>query len=190
MAAFRGWRHGHSGGEGCGMGRKPFQQFLMQVGLVLPCPGTHRLVREALQQLLPEPVGGGVIATGLLTLSGQGQCHCGQRVIPPTLTRQGLPLGAHQQSRFASAQRIDGPSIGSPQLHQWCPGSQRRSTCQQQLLACYHGRQAQSGRGEQQKDEAPGSCGHAVAGTGHILRPVEGGRPPVTWDAEGSGRRL
>ena len=190
MPLFQGWHHGCGGGKGCWVGGVLLQQLRLQAGLVLPCTGTRCRLREAAQQFFPEDVSRCLISALLLLLGGHGQSDRSQGGVSPTLSRQ-CPLGCgHQQGRFTPAQRIDRPPIGLPQLDRCCPGSQCRSMVPQQALTHDGDRQAQSGRGEQEKEQVPGSCGHAVAGTHHILRPAEGGRPPVTWDAEGSGRGL
>ena len=190
MPPFRGWLQGHGGRKGCGVGRMQLQQLLTPARDLLPGSCAHGCLWKAAQQLLPEDVCLSVIPPALLALGGKGQGNGGQGIVSPTLPSQGRTAFGHQQGRFTPAQRIHRPSIGLPQLDRCRLGGQRWLSFPQQALAHDGDRQAQSGRCEQKGEEVPGSCGHAVAGTHHILRSAEGGRSPVTWDAKRSAHGL
>ena len=190
MPPFRGWFQGHGGRKGCGVGGMQLQQLLTPARDVLPGSCAHGCLWEAAEQLLPEDVCPSVIPPVLLSLGGKGQSDGGQGIVSPTLPSQGRTAFGHQQGRFTPAQRIHRPSIGLPQLLCRCLRGECLLLFPQQALAHDGDRQAQSGRCEQKGEEVPGSCGHALAGTHHILRPAEGGRSPVTWDAERSAHGL
>ena len=78
------------------------QQLLMVLGEALPGPGAGRIIREALQHLMPEGISPGLCPLRFGGPGRQEQTHRCEGMLTPSLTLKTVAAACHQQGRSPS----------------------------------------------------------------------------------------